>query len=174
MVIIDNKYHNYMGIKGFFKRIFGKKHKHRHFHVSVTFKKELNEYTGSKQLLSSEPITVDDAWCYAFRSMLKYKVLSVSFIDQYDKAITKTYNCIMQQSDRLLFINETKVPEEYGKILMIVPNIEIVGEKKLKVIAEVGDFDLPISGGEYRDFSLIGKTVNFDIKYIHEPLYADV
>ncbi len=162
-----------MGIKGFFKKIFKKKHKTRHFHITVTFKTELSENNGSTWILSSEPITVDDEWCYAFRSVLKYKVLNVSFIDQYDKIATRTYNCVMQNSNRMMFVNNTRIPEEYGKILMVVPKIENVGEKKFMVMAEVGDFERVLSGA-YKDFSLIGKTVDFDIKYIREPIHENI
>ena len=163
-----------MGIKEFFKRMFGKKHKSRHFHVTVTFKKELSENNnGTTWLLASEPITVNDEWCYAFRSVLNYKVLNVSFIDQYDRVSKRTYNCVMQHHNRLIFVNDTRIPEEYGKILMVVPRIENVGEKKFMVMAEVGDFERVLNGA-YKDFSLIGKTVNFDIKYTHEPIHGDI
>ena len=162
-----------MGIKGFFKKIFGKKHKSRHFHVTVTFKTELSESKGTAWLLASEPIIVDDEWCYAFRSILKYKVLNVSFIDQHDRISKRTYNCVMQHNNRMIFVNDTRDPEEYGKILMVVPKIENVGEKKFMVMAEVGDFERVLNGA-YRDFSLIGKTVDFDIKYIREPIHGDI
>ena len=161
-----------MGVGGFFKSIFRIRKKTRHFHVTVTFKTSLSENTGSAWLLSSEPMSVDDTWCYNFRNILKYKVLHVSFIDQSDKITKKTYKCTMQDTNRLIFINESRVPEEYGKILMTVPKIERVGNKKFIVMAEVGDFEKALNGA-YKDFSLIGKTVSFDIKYKRELIQEE-
>jgi hypothetical protein len=96
--------------------------------------------------------------------MLNHKCLSVSFIDQYDKITEKTYPCTAQTNNHVIFINNPREREEYGKLMFIVPKIDTIGDKTLKVLAEVGDFNRCLSGG-YKDFALRGQTVTFTLKY---------
>ena len=155
-----------MGFKKFLKRLFHRSPKSRHFRFTVTFKSEIEDNTNDPAwILKANPITVDDEWCYNFRKMLTQEVTSISFLDQHDKTTTKTYPCTMQATNHVVFINNPPDPKQYGKILIIIPKIDIVeSEKRLNVLAEVGNFNRTISGS-YSDYSMVGQTVTFDIKY---------
>lgn len=153
-----------MGIKGFFKRIFHKRPRSKRLSYTVRFKNELEDTNDGRMILISEPLNIDQRSCYAFRIMLNHKCESVTFIDQYDKTTMKTYPCTAQMNNHVVFINNPREPKEYGKLMFIIPKIEIIGDRQLNVVAEVGDFNRCMSGG-YRDFSLLGQTVTFTIKY---------
>ena len=97
--------------------------------------------------------------------MLNHVCESVSFIDQYNKTTTKIYTCTAQLKNHVIFINNPREPENYGKLMFIIPKIDSIGDKFLKVVAEVGDFNRCLGTGAYRDFALRGQTVTFTIKY---------
>ena len=153
-----------MGIKGFFKRLFNKKPPSKKLTFTVTFKTDLEDSKDGKMILMAEPLMLNQETCYEFRNMLNHKCVSVSFIDQYDKVTVKTYPCTVQVKNRVVFINNPREPENYGKIMFIIQKIDNIGDKPLNVVAEVGDFNRCFSGA-YRDFSLRGQTVTFTIKY---------
>lgn len=153
-----------MGLKGFFKRLFKKHPPSRKLTFTVTFKTDIEDSNDGRMLLFSEPLPITQDLCYEFRNMLKHTCLSVTFIDQYDKLTEKTYPCTAQTNDHVVFINNPRERENYGKLLFIVPKIDTTGDKSLKVLAEVGDFNRCLSSG-YRDFALRGQTVTFTLKY---------
>lgn len=153
-----------MGIKGFFKRLFKTHPSSRKLRFTVTFKTDIEDTNDGRMLLLSEPLLITQNLCYEFRNMLNHTCISVSFIDQYDKVTKKTYPCMTQTSNHAIFINNPRDREEYGKLMFIVPKIDTIGDKTLKVLAEVGDFNRCLSGA-YRDFSLRGQTVTFTVKY---------
>jgi hypothetical protein len=153
-----------MGINGFFKRLFKKHPPSRKLRFTITFKTNIEDTDDGRMLLLSEPLLITQDFCYEFRNMLNHKCISVSFIDQYDKITEKTYPCTAQTKDYAIFINNPREHENYGKLMFIVPKIDTIGDKALKVLAEVGDFNRCLSG-TYRDFSLRGQTVTFTLKY---------
>lgn len=153
-----------MGIKSFFKRLFDKRPPSKKLTLTVTFKTELEDSKDGRWILMAEPLMINQDTCYEFRNMLNHKCESVSFIDQYDKVTVKTYPCTSQVNNHVIFINNPKERENYGKIMFIIQKIDNIGDKPLNVLAEVGDFNRCLSGA-YRDFSLRGQTVTFTIKY---------
>ena len=153
-----------MGIKGFFKRMFHKRPQSKRLSYTVTFKTDLEDTRDGRMILISEPLNIDQRSCYAFRNMLNQKCESVAFIDQYDKTTVKIYPCTTQMNNHAVFIYNPREPEEYGKLMFIVPKIETIGDRQLKVVAEVGNFNR-YTNGAYRDFALRGQTVTFTIKY---------
>ena len=153
-----------MGIKGFFKRLFKKHLPSRKLRFTVTFKNELEDTNDGRMILISEPLSITQNTCYAFRNMLNHECLSVTFIDQYDKITEKTYPCTAQSNNHVVFINNPRERENYGKLMFIIQKIDTVGDKTLKVLAEVGDFNRCLAGS-YRDFALRGQTVTFTLKY---------
>ena len=153
-----------MGIKGFFKRIFKKRPPSRKLTFTVTFKTELEDTNDGRMILASEALPITQNACYEFRNMLNHECISVTFIDQYDKTTTKVYPCTVQTNIHAIFINNPRERENYGKLMFAVPKIDAVGDKALKVLAEVGDFNR-CSTGAYRDFALRGQTVTFTLKY---------
>ena len=159
-----------MGIKGFFKRLFSGKPRSRKLRYIITFKSELEETGDGRMILISEPLTIDQNTCYGFRNMLNNKCESITFLDQYDKCTIKTYPCATQTSEYVIFINNPRDRTEYGKIMFMIPKIETIGDHRLKVVAEVGDFNKCLNGA-YRDFAFRGQTVTFTIKY--RPIVDD-
>ena len=153
-----------MGLKGFFKRLFKKQPPSRKLTFTVTFKTDLEDTNDGKMILLSEPLPITQNLCYEFRNMLNHTCLSVSFIDPYDKLTEKTYPCTAQTNNHAIFINNPRERDHYGKLMFIVPKIDATGDKSLKVLAEVGDFNRCLSGA-YRDFALRGQTVTFTLKY---------
>ena len=153
-----------MGIKSFFKRLFNKPSPSKKLTFTVTFKTELEDTNDGRMILMTEPLIINQDTCYEFRNMLNHKCESVSFIDQYDKVTVKTYPCTTQVKNHVIFINNPREREDYGKIMFIIQKIDNIGDKPLNVVAEVGDFNRCLSG-TYRDFSLRGQTVTFTIKY---------
>ena len=153
-----------MGIKRFFKRIFKKRPPSRKLRFTVTFKTDLEDTNDGRMLLVSEPLPITQNTCYEFRNMINHECISVAFVDQYDRTTIKSYPCTAQTNNHVVFINNPKERENYGKLLFVIPKIDTVGDKALKVLAEVGDFNRCLSGS-YRDFALRGQTVTFTIKY---------
>ena len=153
-----------MGIKSFFSRLFSKKPPSRKLQFTVTFKTEPEDVRDGRTFLISEPSPINQQKCYEFRNMLQYDCESVTFIDPKDNTTIKTYQCTAQTDNYVVFINNTGTRENYGKLMFIVQKIDSVGDKSLKVIAEVGDFNRYILG-YYRDFALRGQTVTFTLKY---------
>lgn len=153
-----------MSIKSFFKRLFHKRAPSRKMRFTVTFKNELEDTEDGRMVLAAEPLPLDVRTVYAFRNMLNHRCESLSFIDQYDKETVKVYPCTTQMQNHCVFINNPREREKYGKIMFAIPKIETVGDKQLRVIAEVGDFNRCLNG-TYRDFALRGQTVSFTIKY---------
>lgn len=153
-----------MGIKSFFKRIFKKQPPSKKIRFTVTFNTDLEDTKDGRMILMSEPLMIDQNTCYEFRNMLNHKCESVSFIDQYDRTTVKVYPCTMQMSNHVVFINNPRERENYGKLMFIIQKIDTIGDKHLKVMAEVGDFNRCLSGS-YKDFALRGQTVTFTIKY---------
>lgn len=153
-----------MGVKSFFKRIFKKQPPSKKMRFTVTFKTDLEDTKDGRMILMSEPLMIDQNTCYEFRNMLNHKCESVSFIDQYDRTTVKVYPCATQMNNHVVFINNPRERENYGKIMFIVQKIDTIGDKPLKVMAEVGDFNRCLSGA-YKDFALRGQTVTFTIKY---------
>lgn len=153
-----------MGIKEFFTKFFKKRPQSKKLRLTITFKTELEDTQDGRMILMAEPLMINQNTCYEFRNMLNHVCESVTFIDQYDKSTVKTYPCTTQANNHVVFINNARERENYGKIMFIIQKIDIIGDKPLKVIAEVGDFNTCLSGA-YRDFALRGKTVTFTIKY---------
>lgn len=153
-----------MGVKSFFKQLFNKSPPSKKLTFTVTFKTELEDSKDGKMILMAEPLMINQDTCYEFRNMLNHKCESVSFIDQYDKSTIKTYPCTAQSKNYVVFINNPRECEHYGKIMFMIQKIDSIDDRPLNVIAEVGDFNRCLSGA-YRDFSLRGHTVTFTIKY---------
>lgn len=153
-----------MGIKGSFRRLFNKQPPSRKLTFTVTFKTDTIDGNDGRVLLCSEPLPITQNTCYEFRNMLNHTCISVSFIDQYDKVTEKIYPCTAQTNDHVVFINNPRERENYGKLMFIVPKIDTDGDKSLKVLAEVANFNYCLSTG-FRDFALRGQTVTFTIKY---------
>jgi hypothetical protein len=153
-----------MSLRSIFKRWFHKKPKSRKLRFTVSFKTELEDTNDGRMILMSEPLAVNQNICYEFRNMLNHICESVSFIDQYNKTTTKIYPCTAQSRNCVIFINNPLEPKDYGKLMFIIPKIDSVDDKFLKVVAEVGNFNRCLSGA-YRDFALRGQTVTFTIKY---------